>query len=187
MTRRLVAGALALAALSAPAAAHGAGVPLSADRSPADVASRFGSGAFGRWTSDTAGLPAFRYLIDQQVFPPARQPELKGATEAQHQLGNDHVNAFAWNDGFTTFWSQDRLMQWANVWEPEQSKWSGGYGYLRVDGKTVSTLWLDRPAGTPFERHFGIGYARKVLRAEGIAIRERSTRRSATTPSCCTT
>ena len=173
MTRRLVAGALALAALSAPAAAHGAGVPLSADRSPADVASRFGSGAFGRWTSDTAGLPAFRYLIDQQVFPPARQPELKGATEAQHQLGNDHIVAAAFNHGYTQLWSQDRLAQWANRYDPEHGHYGGGYGYLNADGKVVSTLYLDRPRGSRSERLFGIGYYERLLRAAGLGVRER--------------
>ena len=164
---------LALAALAAPAAARAAPVPLSADRSPADVDSAFGSGAFGRWTSDARGLPAFRYLIDQQVFPPARQPELKGATEAQHQLGNDHIVAAAFNHGYTQLWSQDRLPQWANRFDPENGHYGGGFGYLNVAGRVVSTLYLDRPRGSRSERLFGTGYYQRRLRAAGLEVRER--------------
>ena len=161
VTRGLVAGALALAALAAPAAARAAVAPLSADRSPADVDSRFGSGAFGRWTTDTLGLPAFRYLLDQQVFPPARQPELKGATEAQHQLGNDHIVAAAFNHGYTQLWSQDRLPQWANRCEPENGHYGGGFGYLNGGRRVVSTLYLDRPRGSPDAS----GFRHRLLRA----------------------
>ena len=85
----LLAGALLV--LGASGVAEAAPAALSGERSPADVRSTFGSGGFGRWSVDRFGLPAFRYLVDQQPFPPARQPELKGATEAQHQLGNDHI------------------------------------------------------------------------------------------------
>ena len=171
--RRSVAWALALAALAAPAAAHASVGPLSTDRSPADVDSRFGSGAFGRWTSDAHGLPAFRYLIDEQTFPPARQPELKGATQAQHQLGNDHIVAAAFNHGYTQLWSQDRLPQWANRYDPEHGHYGGGFGYLNAGHRVVSTLYLDRPRGSRSERLFGTGYYERRLRAAGLALRER--------------
>ena len=109
-------------------------------------------------------------MIDQQVFPPARQPELKGATEAQHQLGNDHIVAAAFNHGYTQLWSQDRLPQWANRFDPENGHYGGGFGYLNVGGRVVSTLYLDRPRGSRSERLFGTGYYERRLRAAGLEV-----------------
>ena len=117
--------------VAAPSRAAAAPAPLSADRSPVNVASTFGSGAFGRWSVDRFGLPAFRYRIDEERVPWARQPELNGETAAQHELGNDHIVAAAFNHGYTQLWSQDRLAQWANRYEPSTGHFAGGYGYLR--------------------------------------------------------
>jgi hypothetical protein len=160
----------AIVALAAPAAA--APPPLSADGSQADFASSYGSGNFGRWSVDEFGLPFFNYEIDQLTDPRAQQPELNGATRAQHQLGNDHIIATAWNDGYTQLWSQDRLPQWANAYEPNYRHYAGGYGYLNVDGKVLSTFWEDRPQGASLDRDFGLGYYRKSLRAEGLELRD---------------
>src|SRR5688572_32420306 len=59
-----------------PAAPASAGVPID---------STSGSGAFGRWAVDGAGLPMYRYTLDQARAPFARQPELLGRTDAWHQ------------------------------------------------------------------------------------------------------
>ena len=145
---------------------------LSADRSPADIASTFGSGSFGRWLIDGFGLPAFRYDVDEQVAARARQPELNGATAAQHELGNDHIVAAALNDGYTQLWSQDQLAQWANRFAPDQRHYAGGYGYLNIGGRVLSTLYLDRPRGAVVRRLFGVGYYERRLVADGVAVRE---------------
>jgi hypothetical protein len=145
---------------------------LSTDHRAAEVASAFGSGSFGRWTVDGFGLPAYRYDTDEQAAPAARQLELNGATDAQHELGNDHIVAAAFNHGYTQLWSQDRLAQWANRFEPDRGHYAGGYGYLNVGGRTVSTLYLDRPRGAATERRFGIGYYQRRLHAAGIDVRE---------------
>jgi hypothetical protein len=160
------------AAAPTGAAAAQPPVPLSAERGRADIASTYGSGSFGRWTVDRFGLPAYRYSIDQQRVPWARQPELKGDTAAQHQLGNDHIVANAYNHGYTQLWSQDRLAQWANRYEPDTRHYAGGYGYLNVGGRALSTLYLDRPSGAKTERRFGVGYYARRLRAEGVDVRE---------------
>src|SRR5262245_6977455 len=89
--------------------------PLSADTAPANVESTYGSGSFGTWHVDAAGLPAFRYQLDETADTRASQPELNGGTEAQHQVGNDHIVAAAFNHGYTQLWSQDRLQQWAKI------------------------------------------------------------------------
>jgi hypothetical protein len=83
--------------------------PLSTDQTPANVDSIHGSGSFGTWHVDAAGLPAFRYLVDETADPRAAQAELAGGTEAQHQVGNDHIVAATFNHGYTQLWSQDRL------------------------------------------------------------------------------
>ena len=146
--------------------------PLSADRSSADVASTYGSGSFGRWIVDRFGLPAYRYDVDERVARRARQPELHGRTAAQHELGNDHDTAAAFNDGYTQLWSQDVLAQWANRFVPAARHYAGGYGYLNVGGRVLSTLYLDRPRGSALERRFGIDYYERQLHARGIEVRE---------------
>ncbi len=146
--------------------------PLSADRTRPDIASSFGSGSFGRWIVDRFGLPAYRYDVDEQRTARARQPELDGATAAQHELGNDHIVAAAFNDGYTQLWSQDRLAQWANRWNPATGHYAGGFGYLNFAGRVLSTLYLDRPRSATVLRRFGVGYYERLLQADGVAVRE---------------
>jgi hypothetical protein len=169
------AGRLALLlVLGGVRSAEAATVPalLSADDSPVNVDSSYGSGHFGSWFTDRFGLPAFRYDVDESSDPRARQAELGGGTEAQHQVGNDHIVAAAFNHGYTQLWSQDRLMQWANLYQAASRHYAGGYGYLNVGGTVVSTFHPDRPAGASFERDFGVGYFRKVVDADGIEVEQ---------------
>src|SRR3954471_16607336 len=171
MSARVLAGGLAAVALAAlPAAAAAAPAPLSADRDRADIASTHGSGAFGRWTVDGFGLPAYRYDIDEEHTAFAKQPELDGSTDAWHQVGNDHIVANAFNHGYTQLWSQDRLYQWANRHDAAAGHYAGGYGYLNVGGRTVSTLYDDRPAAAHAQRVFGPGYSRSTMTAAGLDV-----------------
>lgn len=169
----LVGLVVALALPANAGAGQSAPAPLSADQAPADVASTFGSGSFGRWTVDRFGLPAYRYEVDEQLAARARQPELDGGTTAQHELGNDHIVAAAFNDGYTELWSQDRLAQWANRFVPGQRHYGGAFGYLSVSGRVLSTLYIDRPRGGFTERRFGVGYYARVLRAMGLDVHEK--------------
>ena len=84
--------AAAIAAVLAPSALA-APPPLSADHSPVDTASSYGSGSFGQWTVDGFGLPAYRYDVDELTSPIARQTELSGSVDAGSQVGNDRVVA----------------------------------------------------------------------------------------------
>jgi hypothetical protein len=170
--RRLVAVALPLAVASSAPGAPRAPARLSADRRPANNRSAYGSGHFGTWLVDEHGLPAFRYEVDEASDPRARQPELRGATRAQHQVGNDHIVAAAFNHGYTQLWSQARLSQWANRYDADSRHYAGGYGYLHVDGAVLSMLFPDRPPGATFERIFGVGYFQKRLRANGLDVRQ---------------
>src|SRR6267154_1265059 len=99
--RRAVAAAVAalLLAGAAPALAA-APPPLSRDNSSPNIGSTYGSGNFGQWGSDGFGLPFYRYGVDEAHDAKAKQPELAGGTQAQHQVGNDHLMADAFNDGY---------------------------------------------------------------------------------------
>ena len=105
----LVAAAATAYAGSACVSSSCAPPPLT-DTGRADIASTYGSGSFGRWGSIAFGLPVYRYTVDEPRDPNARQLELDGATGAQHQVGNDHIKGMAFNDGYTQFWSEDRLL-----------------------------------------------------------------------------
>lgn len=135
----------AAVALSLARGARAAPAPLSAGGPSPSIASSYRSGSFGRWQVDSFGLPVYLYTADEQTDPKAGQPELDGATRAQHELGNDHIKGMAYNDGYTELWSQDLLAQWANRFQPQSRHYAGGYGYLNVAGRAISTLYLDRP------------------------------------------
>src|SRR4051812_50182368 len=171
----IVLAATACLVVAGPAAA--APALLSHDRSPVRIDSSYGNGHFGSWLSDEFRLPVFRYTLDEATDPRAKQPEIyrrADTTDAWHQVGNDHLHANAYNHGYLELWSQDRLMQWANRHDPSNRHYAGGYGYLNVDGKVISTLYADRPAGSEFTRDFGVGYYRKRLAAEGVAVDQRT-------------
>jgi hypothetical protein len=168
---RLVRRAACLLALfvSASSPALAAAPPrLSHDHHRASISSTFGSGSFGTWMVDGFGLPAYRYTIDENTAPQAKQAELNGKTDAWHQLGNDHIVANAYNHGYIQLWSQDRRYQWANLFQADRNHFAGGYGYMNVGGHVVSTAHTSATAA----RDFGVGYARRVTRAEGVEAEE---------------
>jgi hypothetical protein len=155
-----------------PAAASGGGRPIVWSAQLPPITSTYGSGDFGRWTIDHFGLPAYRYTMDEQTDPIARQAELAGGNDAWSQVGNDRVKADAFNHGYTELWSQDRLMQWMNALDPTHHHMGGGYGYMNVDGRVISTLYDDRPPDARTERTFGVGYFAHSLAATGIDVSE---------------
>lgn len=136
------------------------------------IDSTYGSGDFGQWSVDGFGLPAYRYTVDEQTHPVARQAELAGGTDAWSQVGNDRVKADAFNHGYTELWSQDRLAQWVNEIDPAQRHMGGGYGYLNVDGTVISTLYDDRPQASTTGRTFGVGYFAHSVSASGVDVHE---------------
>ena len=152
------------------------------------MSSTYGSGSFGVWTTGALGLPAYRYTLDEAAAPQAAQPELAGSRDAWHQLGNDHIVADAFNHGYTQLWSQDRTYEWMNKADPAHDHFVGGYGYLRLAGRTYSHA-LQRPGARgehqPHLRH----RLRRAHDDPARRARRRAacTRRSATTRCCCTT
>jgi hypothetical protein len=172
LTRRALLAALSLL-LAAPVALAAGPSPLSAERDRVTIGSPEGSGIFGRWFVDGFGLPAYRYQLDPDRDPRTAQPELRGSSDAWHQLGNGHVVATAHTRGHVRLWSQDRSYQWVNQPDPAAGQHSGGYGYLRLaDGHVISTLYADRPAGARTRRDFGTGYFGRLTAAAGVEIGE---------------
>jgi hypothetical protein len=159
--------ALVLAACVLPAQAGAMpGWPAAAISSPV------GSGDFGTWRVDAFGMPSYRYRIDELRTPFARQPELAGSTDASHQVGNDHLVADASNHGYVELWSQDRRYEWTNRYDGAADHFAGGYGYLRIGNRVLSTLYDDRPRGSDSVRDFGVGYFRHTTTADGLAVEE---------------
>lgn len=171
--RRPLALGLALAALAAPAATAAAPPRLSADGTRVEVSSPRGGGVFGRWAPDRDGLPSYLYEIDHRSAPEAAQPELNGKREAWHQVGNDRIVGFGFNRGWFQLWSQDRVYHWVNLAEPDQGQYGGGYGYLRVAGRTLTTLYDDLPPDSGAERRFAAGYYEHTLPARPVSVDER--------------
>ncbi len=134
--------------------------------------STYGSGSFGQWGVDQWGLPVYNYTDDEMTDPNAAQPELKGSSAAQHQVGNDNIKGMSFNDGYTELWSQELESQWANLYQPTKRHFAGGYGYLNVDGHVTDTLYLDHQPDELFARQFGVGYYRKAIVFDGIGTQE---------------
>jgi Glycosyl hydrolase 36 superfamily, catalytic domain/Glycosyltransferase family 36 len=136
------------------------------------ISSSVGSGVFGKWFTDGFGLPSYRYTINEQRSPLARQPELAGSTDAWSQVGNDHIVANAMNHGYVELWSQDRRYEWTNHYDASADHFGGGYGYLRVGKRVLSTLYDDSPPGSHATRDFGVGYFHHSLSTAGISVSE---------------
>jgi Glycosyl hydrolase 36 superfamily, catalytic domain/Glycosyltransferase family 36 len=174
MTRLATAALAALSILlTAQQAASAAPRPLSREKASPEIASTYGSGAFGHWLVDANKLPAYSYEVDELTSPIAPQPELSGNVNAWSQVGNGRVVADASNHGYTQLWSQDRLYQWTNYYDPAHSHYAGGFGYLNVGGRVLSTLYDDRPAGASTQRIFGVGYYEKSTTAAGVSAQDR--------------
>ena len=144
--------------------------PLSREKSSPNIASAYGSGNFGKWQPDGAGLASYLYTTDEERAPRARQAILAGETDAWHQLGNDRFVANAYNHGYTQLWTQDRRFEWLNRYDADSGHFGGGYGYLNLDGRVISTLYDDRPARASVKRVFGTGYSRSQMRTGGVEI-----------------
>ncbi len=98
-------------------------VPLSAQASDPRVftPTEEGSGSFGRWIVDDAGLPAYAYEMDQFDDPRAVYRTTTGEERRDHwhQVGNRHITAMASNDGTVQVYVCDRGGVIVNRYEAE--------------------------------------------------------------------
>ncbi len=81
-----------------------------------------GSGNFGRWVVDEAGLPAYQYEMNQYNDPRAGFPNTENLDRRDHwhQVGNERVTAMASNDGTVQVYLGDRGGVFLNRFEAWQ-------------------------------------------------------------------
>ncbi len=124
--------------------------------------SAWGSGAWGVWTRDADGLPAYR------LAPPAQHRH----TDAWHLVGNDCINATVHAAGHVQLYDWRRGALLVNRWAPERHGYGGGFCYLSAHGDGTGT---HAAAATEAEqsRHFGLGYRDCTTTWEGLRCEER--------------
>ena len=132
----------------------------------------FGSGNFGQWTTDRFGLPAYVYTMDERTDPRAEwDPKVGPRTRLMWaQVGNERVNAAAFNDGFVQLFYADSGYYWLNAFEPEQRAYAGGFGWIEEGGKFYSTLVSKNPEAQELRRVFGAGYFEKDLTTTELRV-----------------
>jgi len=139
---------------------------ITTGEAPGDGPSKpFGSGHFGEWFTDPAGLPAYRYTCDPLTDPLAISPvhkEWRSPTDHTHQVGNDRLVAAVSNYGYVQVRQDEGSPKFLNDYFPEESHFGGGIGFL-TDGKRVLTTYYPGN-GDSFERELGLGYLRKVVK-----------------------
>jgi len=127
-----------------------------------------GSGHFGEWMTDKYGLPAYRYTCNQLIDPLAVSPTNKawrGARDHSHQVGNNRVVAVASNYGYVQVRQDEGAPKFLNDYAPEHNRYGAGIGYLTDGTTTLSTYYTGHAES--FERIFGEGYYRKIVKAGG--------------------
>jgi hypothetical protein len=137
-----------------------------------------GSGIFGRWQRDSRGLVAYDYRLDQNVDPRASYPVTEKDSEGQPldrrdqwaAFGNRRVNALFVNDGYVEVVTQDRGVEYLNVFDRDQKNFAGGFGWLDDGDETWPTAYAWRPAGARTSRRFGMGWAEASVEHHEIAV-----------------
>ncbi len=122
-----------------------------------------GSGAFGRWTVDVDGLPAYRYMLDNAADERALWTLSDGSTRRDHlfQIGNDRVIGVVDTDGFVQLFLKDRGPTFLNRVDRLQGRTGGGYSWVRLpDGDAWSSAYGLKRGSTTVERVFGAQAAR---------------------------
>ncbi len=158
------------------------------------VACLRGSGHAGAWAIDADGLPAYDFALDERCDPAASSwtPRPAPLRDPIFLLGNGRgVVAMAHASGGIELYTQDRGHKWLDRIEagldpgefPPQI--GGGFGYVVVGERVLSTRFEDLPAGPASDpgsalalqpvRRFGVGYAETVTDlGGGLTVRRRT-------------
>lgn len=146
-----------------------------------------GSGHAGLWTIDADGFPAYDLAIDQRCDPAGQHwsPRPDPQRDPLHLIGNGRgLVAMAHASGGIEIYSQDRGHAWINridTWvDPRDRDFppqlGGGFSYLSIGGRTLSTRFEDLPVGEALARQtrrFGVGYVETVTRFDGLVVTRR--------------
>jgi hypothetical protein len=138
-----------------------------------------GSGSFGRWVVDDAGLPAYDYRLDQHAdarasFPVTEQGEDGEPLDRRDHwaaFGNHRVNAHLFNDGMVEVLVQDRGVEHLNVRDEAQGAHGGGFGWLSDGEESWCTAYRWRPPGARTLRRFGMGYGETGMEYREVRVR----------------
>lgn len=138
-----------------------------------------GSGIFGYWVIDDSGLPAYEYRLDQLHDQRARYGHTVDPTRTDHfhQLGNQRLNAIAYNDGVVSLVSQERGVTFHDRYEPSREHYGGGFSIIAAAGDDEREVWNTayrwRPSGALARRRFGAGYYETVTQHDGLRVTHR--------------
>lgn len=134
-----------------------------------------GSGAFGRWTLDELGLPAYDYAIDQARDGRAAFPNTERADRRDHwhAFGNDRLDAIFVNDGYVQVGTQDRGATWLNAYDPAAKAYAGGFSWVDDGAERWSTAYAQRPPASEATRRFGARYAEATSTHRGVKVTHR--------------
>ena len=176
MNRRQFVGLLGIGALhrfglSKFNAALQTSSPTIAAGAPAKDLQGYGSGHFGEWITDQFGLPAYRYTCNQITDPKAVSPvhkQWRGPADHTHQVGNDRVVAAVSNFGYVQVRQDEGSPKFLNDYSPEHGLYGAGVGFLTDGKQMLSTYYPGR--GESFDRIFGEGYFRKVVKGHGYEV-----------------
>ena len=139
-------------------------LPRTASGQHSAPANPYGSGSFGEWIDDEAGLPAFRYTCNQTNDPRAVTqvitPGILMPAEHVHQVGNDRLVAMVSNYGHVQVRQDEGGPKFLNVYSPQRNQYSG-LGWLLGDSEFLATWYPNN--GVSCDRIFGVGYFRKTV------------------------
>lgn len=146
--------------------------PLDLDALDVFTPCSLGSGAFGRWIVDEAGLPAYEYTLAQERDDRALWFNTEKAEWRHHwaAFGNHRINATASNDGLIEVTTQDRGVEHLNKVDEQRGWYGGGYSYVDDGEEVWATAYRHRPEGATTRRVFGMGYARAETRYRGVSV-----------------
>jgi len=142
---------------------------------------REGNAAFGHWTIDPAGLPAYAYEIDQYTDPRSRYPNTENLNRRDHwhQIGNDRITALASNDGTLQLYLGDRGGVYLNRFEARDYETAGDFddAPLGLNDRLLNLLArLIRSVASAYRWLRAMGYrfrARHIDRRSPIDIKPR--------------
>ncbi len=150
--------------------------PVDVDAPRTFTACSRGSGSFGRWILDDAGLPAYEYMIDQARDDRALYFNTEAAPLRAHwaAFGNHRVNAMFDNDGLIELVTQDRGVEYANKIDDARGWFGGGFSYVNDGARSFATAYRYRPKGAETRRVFGMGYAEATTTSGSLSITHRA-------------
>lgn len=131
----------------------------------------FGSGYFGEWITDSAGLPAFRYTCNQLTDPAAvspTNPTWRRENDHTFQFGNSRVTCVASNFGTVQVRQDEGAPKFLGDIDPERSCFGGGIGWLKDGENSISTYY--NGDNDSFERIYGAGYMQKDVRKGDLSV-----------------